>query len=393
MKVAYFIPQFPRLTETFIRREVEDLSKREDLLVKVFAVEQEKKPDPDLRELVSYWHPSPLQKILDFFSFFFSHPVRFFDLVIKYGRQPKALLNGVSLGVKMRTFSPDLLFVHFIAWPADLGAVVADMLGIKWGISAHAKDIFFSSPRALRRRVQAADFVVTCTGYNRNYLCNRVPGENHRKIHKIYHGLETDIFSGEEVNRDNQKIKIISVGRLVEKKGFSYLLQASALLKEAGYDFSLEIYGGGPLRENLGTEISRLDLENIVELRGRVPFEEVRDAYLSADIFALACVRAESGDMDGLPNVILEAQLAGLPVVSTRVSGIPEGVVEGETAFLVEPRDSRALSQALLELIEDSKMRKVFGQAGREYVRNNFAVHENVGKLAKLFRKVSLSNG
>src|SRR5438477_6996078 len=151
----------------------------------------------------------------------------------------------------------------------------------------------------------------------------------------------------------NQMPRIISIGRLVAFKGFEYLIDACVELARRGLEFTCEIIGDGPLRGDLEARIRKLNLSDRVHLRGSLSQGAVLEKLRSADIFALASVTDAQGASDVFPTVIIEAMAAARPVVSTRLAGLPEAVVHGETGVLVAPGDTMALAKALGQRIQD----------------------------------------
>ena len=181
---------------------------------------------------------------------------------------------------------------------------------------------------------------------------------------------------------------ILSIGRLVEKKGFPILLRAAAMLRREGIDFRLRIIGTGPDEPDLRRLASGLALEECVQFDGPVPHEELLPLFRTADLFVLASIVASDGDRDGLPNVLLEALALGVPVVSTRVSAIPELIEHEETGLLVNPGDPGGLAEQMERLLFDEQLRAKVIEQGRREVVTRFDVKENVAKLADLFTEV-----
>ena len=232
----------------------------------------------------------------------------------------------------------------------------------------------------------------------------------------IYHGLETSQYQGERskaqgsgppsfardcakraippvpgtgVNRlwavEKEKGIVLAVGQLREKKGFGFLLKACQRLVEQGYELKCDIVGEGPLRQSLEAEIRQLSLEDTVTLCGALPHQEVIAKYRQAMMFVLPAVMGADGDRDGIPNVILEAMAMELPVVSTRLSGIPEVVEDGINGLLVPPADERALAEALIRLLDNPDEGWRMGRKGRETVIENFDLEQNVKRLLAEF--------
>jgi hypothetical protein len=181
--------------------------------------------------------------------------------------------------------------------------------------------------------------------------------------------------------------RIISVGRLVAFKGFEYLIDACAELARQGLEFTCEIIGDGPLRADLEARIRKLNLSDRVRLLGSLSQGGVLEKLESADIFALASVTDTQGASDVFPTVIIEAMAAARPVVSTRLAGIPESVVDGETGLLVSPEDTMALAEALRRLIQDAKLRTHYGRAGRARIEQHFRIEHTVGPLIELLQR------
>jgi len=182
------------------------------------------------------------------------------------------------------------------------------------------------------------------------------------------------------------RITLLSVGRLVPKKGFDGLLQALALLP-ADLDWRLRHVGGGPLKDGLAAEADRLGIGSRIEWLGARPQEQVLEEYRGADLFVLNCRIAEDGDRDGLPNVLMEAQSQRLPVISTAMPAIAELVIDGETGLLTPPDDPARLAEAVARLLRDPTLRAQYAGAGFQRVRSLFSATEGIDDLERRFRK------
>ena len=279
----------------------------------------------------------------------------------------------------------DHLHAHFAHDPALVALLTSRLTGIPYSLTAHARDLYQIPVPSLLARVRAAAAVVTCCRANVDYLRAVLPPRLHARLRLIHHGVELDRFVPAPRPAE-PPVRIVSVGRLVEKKGFPDLLHACRLLKDAtGADFRLRIYGDGPLRGDLEALRDRLDLRDEVELRGEVDGDDVLRAYQEADVFALApCVTAD-GDRDGVPNVIVEAMACGLPVVTTDAGGVTELVRHGVTGLVAEPRDVAALAGHLGRLVGDPPCRRRLGAAGRRAVEDGFDVRAAGRELSSLF--------
>jgi glycosyltransferase involved in cell wall biosynthesis len=260
------------------------------------------------------------------------------------------------------------------------------LTGIPYTFTAHAKDLYLSRPDLLRPKVERAEAVVTCTEHNRQYLLTQVSPAFQGKVHCIYHGLDLSQFRfRERAPRDTAAPLILSVARLVEKKGLVDLILAADLLRRRGRRFRVEVIGHGPLRQSLKARIGELALNDHVRLLGAQSHEVVHQAYRRASIFALPCIVTANGDRDGIPNVLLEAMASGVPVVATRVSGIPELIESERDGLLVEPNSPEKLADAMDSLLERPKLGERLARAARAKIEAYFCVEDSAKQLLELF--------
>ncbi|MBN1466489.1 glycosyltransferase [candidate division KSB1 bacterium] len=273
------------------------------------------------------------------------------------------------LAKRMKRDSISFINSHFADAAAAFSLLTAKILGLRFGVTTHAYDIF-TAPANLCEKLEEAQFVLTCTAYNKAALLDKVDLDAD-KIQVHYHGVDTAKFrrSGRPVNTTAE---ILSVGRLVPKKGFDFLISACAQLRDAGVEFICRIIGDGPLFKDLARLIDTACLQEQVELLGSLSPEKIVAYYERADIFALPCVVLADGDRDGIPNVIAEAMAMELPVVSSGISGIPELVVDGVTGYLKEPKDVAGVAAALDLLVRNQRLRNEMGAAGRRRVQAVF---------------------
>jgi glycosyltransferase involved in cell wall biosynthesis len=259
------------------------------------------------------------------------------------------------------------------------------LTGMSYSFSAHAKDIYLQENDFLREKIRRAQFVVTCTEYNRAHLA-RVGGEDAR-VFRVYHGNNLELFNPERSAKINNDLPIIlSVGRFGPKKGFPVLVQALQQLRQAGLHFRCYIIGGGPLKNDLEKSVAVAGLRDCVSLLPQMSQTELLSYYQQADIFALACEVQNDGDRDGIPNVLVEAMAMGIPVVSTAISGIPELVENGVSGLLVPEKKSAALAEAIKTLLLHPEMARRLGSAGRAKVERDFDAPRNVEKIGELLR-------
>lgn len=279
------------------------------------------------------------------------------------------------------------LHAHFCHGATTVTMFAARLAELPFSFTAHAKDIYLGELNPgdlLPLKMSRAEFVVTCTGANKTHL-DSVRPEGAAPVHAIYHGLDTELFAPARA-AESHPPRILSVGRFVEKKGFTYLVEACAQLRDRGHDFECVIVGGADAYQaKVEKAIADHRLEGIVKLRNAVTQEELRGIYSGSSIFALPCQVLDNGDRDGIPNVLAEAMAMRLAVVSTDISGIPEIVESGRNGILVPPRDATALANALAGLLDEPARRRQLGLAARATILDVFDSRRNTGTLAELF--------
>ena len=292
------------------------------------------------------------------------------------------------------------LHAHFCHGSTTIAMFASRMSGIPFSFTAHAKDIYLKElnpGRLLQKKMRRAKFLVTCTGANEQHLRNIAPEGT--QIHRIYHGLDTHLFTGPQQDKRQPQESlplILSVGRLVEKKGFETLIHACALLKEKKRRFKCKIVGGGDeaYTAKLQALINNLKLERTVELHGAVTQEELRGIYSQATLFALSCLVVNNGDRDGIPNVLVEAMAMSVPVISTDISGIPELISDNVNGLLVPEKNAGAMANAIERLLADGELRQLLGKAGRARVCKDFDSQVTTLELKNLFlARLTLKNG
>jgi glycosyltransferase involved in cell wall biosynthesis len=265
------------------------------------------------------------------------------------------------------------------------------MCGTGWSCSAHAKDIWTSPEWELREKLANMRWAVTCTAHGHDYLAGLSPDPS--KVTLLYHGIDLGRFP-EPVNPGSKRdgsnpaepVRILTVGRAVEKKGLDTLIDALAALPAELY-WTWTHIGGGMLKESLAAQVERNGLSDRVEMLGARPQEFVLRTYKDSDLFVLPSRIADDGDRDGLPNVLLEAQSQGLACISTPVSGIVELLEDGKNGRLVPPDDVAALSAAIGSFIRSPEIRNAFGAAGMKKVRTLFDHRATISRLLDRFEE------
>lgn len=279
------------------------------------------------------------------------------------------------------------LHAHFCHTPTSVAFFASELTAIPFSFTAHAKDIYTSEPDQLLRKVERARFVVTCTRYNARYLMELARANGcATPIHTIYHGIDLDLFAYGPPQLPAKPFQILSIGRLVSKKGWDVLLAALKILREEGLDFRLTHIGSGDEESDVRRLVEELQLSDRVRMLGTLPHSTVIDHYHAAHCFALACKVADNGDRDGIPNVLVEAMAVGLPVVSTRVSAIPELVEDGVTGRLVEPERPDLFAGAIRETLARSDKVDSMVRAARARVEESFDNRRCVQRLHPLLK-------
>lgn len=416
VQVAYFLRSWPRLSQTFILSEVLMLE-AQGVDVRVFGLEksEEQLVQPDaarVRGPIAYLSellpPSRWGRLLLHVRLFLSAPVpymRALTSVAKGSREHRSgyhnysgrhCFNLAAAAALMLTEEGSSekrvghLHAHFAHDPAFVGLLVHLLTGIPFSFTAHARDLYQIEPRALVRRAGKAGHVVTCCRANRDYLSSQLPPGLRSRIRLIHHGVDVRVFRPPETRPCSQlpAPRLVTVARLVEKKGLSDLIRACHILAQRDIAFNCLIYGEGPQRAELESLIETLGLAARVRLMGSCTQSELVSVYHEADIFILTPFVTKEGDRDGIPNVVTEAMASALPVLVTDAGGIGEIVVDGVNGLVVQPRDVEGIAGGLEVLLADADSRAQLGAAARRTVVGGFDAWACSAELACVFRSV-----
>ncbi len=274
----------------------------------------------------------------------------------------------------------DFLYAHFLHTPSSVARYAAIMRGISWGFSAHAKDIWTTAEWEKREKIADAAFGVTCTRYGAEHLAALGP---EGRVALVYHGLDLSRLPPPPPKRDRAgPFTILSVGRLVEKKGYDLVLDALAQLP-ATIEWRFIHIGGGGLASNLEKQAKKLGIAGKIDWRGAQARDAVFAAMAESDLFVLPSRITESGDRDGLPNVLMEAASQKLPVISTAISAIPEFVEDGVSGRLVAQEDVKALCAAIKEMVENPEKRAIFANRLHERLVTDFGAEAGIVAVAE----------
>jgi glycosyltransferase involved in cell wall biosynthesis len=397
-RVAYILLWFPKPSETFIFREVLKLWEL-GLPVKVFALygEVKKELSPEMAAIsskverlgipylaqapseVAYWlRRNPRETVQLFREVLF----RRWSCLEVAGESIWAFLGGLSLARRFMEQRIDHIHADWANGPATAAWVASRLTGIPFSFTGRAGDIF-PQDGALREKIRDCAFVRTDVKNNVDYLASFANGQTD-KIRLIYASFTLRDFKQAPVEMQ-PPYRLLALGRFVRTKGFDVLLHAARILKDSGLPFHLTIAGSGPRGPSLKLLCGRLELGDCVSFPGFVTHDRVSDLFAASDVFVMPSVVHKSGDRDGIPNVLVEAFVHGVPVVATDVSGIKEIVIDQETGLLIPERDPGAIAQAIKSMTGDRRKALSMAEKGKALVLKQFDPEENGRQLFNLF--------
>lgn len=401
-KIAYLAPEIPALSATFVFNEILALQKQ-GLTVIPFSVISPLVPSktPQVQALaqqVFYLYHQPInQVILRSLKVLIRFPQVYlitlqlvFQDIFKLGwnkidsyKLLYQFLQGSQLAYCLTEKNCEHLHIHFAHTPTQIGMYAAKLAQIPFSFTAHANDLF-ERGRLLKEKVDRSRFTIVISEYNKQFLTQQnAPTE---KIKVVRCGVNTESYPFSPPSQFNDPPVIGSLGRLVEKKGMDDLIIAISLLEKQGLNCQLEIGGDGELREKLEKLIKTSNLESKVTLKGNLEHNEVFAWLKTIDLFVLACKPDQNGDQDGIPVVLMEAMMMGVPVISTELSGIPELIQNGYSGELAFPNNPQSLADAIQRyLTQESIIEKT--KNAREQVKTEFDQQVNINRLIKLFEE------
>ncbi len=400
-KIALVLKGYPRLSETFIAQEIHSLEKLGfDITIVSLRHPTSKKRHPvhdaikaPLLYLPEYLYQESGRVFKSWwkirkntgYKLAFSNWLR--DLRLDFS--PNRFRRFGQAVVLAAEFPDDcrLIYSHFIHTPSSVAKYASDILGIPWTASAHAKDIWTSPDWELKDKLESMDWLVTCTSNGHAHLQGLADDPD--KVRLVYHGLDLSKFSkrksialGPDGSDAQKPVRLLTVARPVEKKGLDTLVKALALLpKELHWHWTQ--VGTGEESEAIQKLAEDLGVTDNISFKGAMSQADVINEYHSADMFVLPCRIASTGDRDGLPNVLVEAQSQGLVVISTPISGVPELVKHNHNGLLVEPDDPDALANAIIQASSDPAARRKMGKAGADIVHSKFEHNASMEPLTE----------
>lgn len=427
-RIAYVLKGYPRLSETFISSEIYRLEKA-GVGLKIFVINQDEEraqhPITEKIKTQPVYLPKATTSSVPVISWLQENFPRFKSALKSIIRQKpirtlKAGMIALDLSFKARVSffaapkkkylkeffqaialaeeiskHPEIahLHAHFSHGATTVAWLAAIITQKTFSFTAHAKDIYSKdlNPNGLlRRKMDKAEFVVTCTEANKQHLDSL---GSKTKVHTIYHGLNADfaelLESSEAPSPMNGVLRTLAVGRMVEKKGFDIFVDACRILQNQGIKFSAKIIGeGGEHESEIKRRIAEYGFGDKFQILKPMTQGDLFKEYNRADVFCLPCRVVENGDRDGIPNVLAEAMACGLSVVSTNVSGIPEIVKDRINGLLVKPDSAKDVAEALINIKQESGLKDRLGKEAKATISEKFDADKHIQKLISLFREV-----
>lgn len=403
--IAYISHYLPALTQTFVYREILAL---EEIGWKIipFSIRRPTKGISDeAKELAARTNyilpPNPCRFLWRQLCLFFARPLTYLRILLYLVSRPGESLaarihglthffGGMYIVPELRQAGVQHIHAHFGQNPTTIALAAAEYLGIPFSMTIHARDLFVDT-YLLRAKLERATHVVTISEFNRHLLGQLTSARNAEKIRVFHCGIDLRRFEA-GVRRatpaePGRTPTFFAVGRLVEKKGYIYLVEAAKLLKDRGVKLVVRVIGGGPDHDLLSQRIAALDVSDQIKLEGAMPQEKLLPLLKEADAFVLPCVMARDGDQDGIPVSLMEAMAYGIACVSTTISGVPELIADGKEGLLVPEKNPAALADALERLARDPGLRARLGAAGRRKVETEFTLQGLATALDGLFKK------
>jgi colanic acid/amylovoran biosynthesis glycosyltransferase len=397
-RIAYTMSRFPKISETFVLYEMQELQ-RAGLTVEVFPLVRERPAithaeaeaflaqvshrgplSGDVRAAMAYWQRKAGARYTALWSEVLLGSLgspKFFS------RVPAVLGQASWMAQQMEAHGIEHLHAHFATHPALAAYVIHRLTGIPYSITVHAHDLYVDRT-FLAPKLQAAERIITISQFNRDLIGRLYGGVIADKTRVIRCGVDLSVFQPRQYVQRNQPFSLLCVASLEDYKGHEYLVQACSLLRDQGVDFRCKLVGTGELRHTIEAQIDRYDLEPNIELCGPQPRAKVSQLMAEADVVVLPSVVTPSGKMEGIPVALMEAMACAVPVVATNISGIPELISDGRSGLLVPQRDSQALAMALARLANDPGLRQQLGQAGRKKIAAEYDLRRNALTLAEL---------
>jgi colanic acid/amylovoran biosynthesis glycosyltransferase len=402
--------RFPKLTETFILQEMVAME-RLGVDVDVYPLWRERAAvtHPEARRFVeraNFQRSFSTAVLWENCRLLFRHPRKYFDTLWAVLRGTRGSLRffagalaifpkAVYFAKRMEATGVAHVHAHFASHPTVAAVVIRRLVGIPYSFTAHGSDLH-RDQRMLGQKIAEAAFAVTISDYNRKVMMATCERDGDRgKVQIVHCGVDTHLFqqAPDAADESPGPFTIFCVGTLHEVKGQTYLIQACQQLVRLGVDVSLNLIGDGPDRQSLLAQAIAAKIADRVRFHGGKTHGEVAELLKGAHVVVAPSVPTKDGRREGIPVALMEAMSCGVPVVASRLSGIPELVADEQSGLLVPPGDAGALAQALQRLHRDAGLRRRLGEAARQKVLQEFDLFKNAATLAALFKTVATRRG
>jgi len=399
--IAYLMSRFPTLTETFVLYEMLELRRLNfRVVVMPLRFERKNKAHPEAQQTDGDLFPASLLSWRTWginLKWMLIHPVRYFCTFLRAAAGTLGSLKFFSGSIlyfpKAVVFADTALrlgvshiHAHFASHPGMTAWAMHQLCGVSYSFTAHGTDLHVTQ-HMLREKARDAAFAVTISDYNIQFVARRCGAETAEKFEVIRCGTDLSIFApSNEPKPAGDPLEILYIAAFKPVKGHSVLISACALLKERGVAFRCRLIGYGPAERAILQQIQALRLTEHIFLEGAKTRPEVVQSLGKADLLVLTSVQTRRGSREGIPVALMEGMACGLPVVASRISGIPELVEEGVSGLLFTPGDAVEAADALEQLANDPERRTRMGCAARERVEQSYDLVKNAHTLAERIR-------
>lgn len=398
-KIAYILSRFPKVSETFILREINTLEGK-GWEIELYPLILEK-------EAVVHSEAKPWLEKLHYFPWlsmgilsantrsFFHSPIGYIMLwgrmVLGNVSNPKFLVRSLLLFPKAIQMAEEMhnngiqhIHAHYATYPTLAAWIIYNLTDIPYSVTVHAHDIYVTQTM-LAKKLKASSFIIAISEFNRRFLRQHIGSEIEDKIKVVHCGIDSKIYALSTDYSVNWQFQLISIGSLQDYKGFPYLIEACALLVKRNIPIHCEIIGEGEKRNYLEKLINEHSLKNVVYLAGAKTQAEVAKALSKADCYVQPSIITKTGKMEGIPVAIMEALSSGLPVIASDISGISEIVRPGGTGYLVPEKSPSKLADALEFVFRHPQDAMRLVKNGQELVAEEFNLNKNIARVAHLF--------
>jgi colanic acid/amylovoran biosynthesis glycosyltransferase len=384
MKVVYILNVFPKISETFILNEiVQAQNEGVNIGVVAFSGSTEDRIHPDVSKVrdIHYFLPAvKTTSIFDHFYWFVTHPGRY----LKTFRLALNRNNGITRKFlfhlhnvrQIKNMNPDHLHAHFGTWTADMAMLTSLLTGIPYTFTTHSYDIFTFPPKNMALKSRLAKKHITISKYNKKYLVD-IFNVRPEDVAVVHCGVDFTKIQGKSTVTAN---KIVTMARLEKTKGLDHLIKSYGRLRDKGVEFEAIIIGEGSKRPNLEKLIVELDLQDRVRLLGNRTQNNIFEILQTCRLMVM------TSTVEGIPVSLMEAMAFMIPVIATRITGIPELIDDGHSGFLVEPTDMNGLVEKMERLLTDNDLRRRFVENGYKKVTKEFNLKYEVNLLVEVWK-------